>query len=111
MIKMIGVVTRRPDVSREQLLDHWQNVHAPAVVETLKPKAYRLTFFEGQMGGGDAPYDGMAALWFDTLEACDSAMAAAADAPSDGFSELLIEDSTLMLFTSAEVALGGLPRM
>ena len=60
MLKVIATVKRRPDVSRDQLFESWEKVHAPNVAKHAKPDVYRVTFFDGVMGGGEPPYDGMA---------------------------------------------------
>lgn len=79
MLKMSFAVYRRPDLTREQFLDHWANVHAPLLLkyaDALRVRRYV------QLHGGDyqvtqmltesrncqPPHDGVVQLWWDSEE-------------------------------------------
>ena len=71
MLKLVVLVRRGDDVSHGELVARWQDAHMPAVIKHVQPDQYRVTFFDtgnGDTGNGDtekdAPFDGMATLWF-----------------------------------------------
>jgi uncharacterized protein (TIGR02118 family) len=66
---MVGLV-RRDDMSREDFRAWWLDEHAP-LARTL-PGVRRIRF---NILDEDAPYDGIAELWFDSDEAADAAYA------------------------------------
>ena len=70
--KMIYLIRRRSDVSREELLVHWFGNHMSAVIEGQHARAaqgkwhanrYIVTLFDAN-AEGEHPWDGMAQLWF-----------------------------------------------
>jgi len=80
MIKLTFCLTRLPHLSREAFQHYWINTHAPlvaSVAETLLIRRYVQTHSlpsEASAGlrasrGGPPDYDGVAELWFDSLEA------------------------------------------
>ena len=100
MIQLVFCLTRRPHLSREAFLARWLDVHGPLVrahaaalgirryvqVHTLPPAAFARI---AAARGGPAAFDGVAELWFDSLEA----MAAAAATPEGRRAgRLLLED-------------------
>ncbi len=66
---MIGLV-RRDDMSHDEFAHWWIHEHAP-LARTL-PGVRRIRF---NLLGEDAPFDGIAELWFDSAEAADAAYA------------------------------------
>jgi uncharacterized protein (TIGR02118 family) len=66
---MVGLV-RRDDMSREDFRRWWIDEHAP-LARTL-PGVRRIRF---NVLDEDAPFDGIAELWFDSPEAADAAYA------------------------------------
>jgi uncharacterized protein (TIGR02118 family) len=80
MIKLTFCLTRLPQLSREQFQDYWRGTHAPlvaSVAETLQIRRYVQLHSlppaasEAIRASREAPpdYDGVAELWFDSLEA------------------------------------------
>jgi uncharacterized protein (TIGR02118 family) len=80
MIKLTFCLTRLPNLSRQAFLDYWFNVHAPlvaSVAETLTIRSYvQLHSLPAEASAairasreGPADYDGVAELWFDSLDA------------------------------------------
>lgn len=61
MLKMAFFVKRGPEVSHEQLCDHWLNVHAPGVRRHMGADHYSVTHFKQRAG---TAYDGLAELWY-----------------------------------------------
>jgi len=66
---MVGLV-RRDDMTREQFMHWWLEEHAP-LARTL-PGVQRIRF---NVLDADAPFDGIAELWFASTEAADAAYA------------------------------------
>ena len=64
MYKILATVVRRENVSHEEIVKAWENVHAPHVVKIAKPERYRITFFDPRQAEDDPGFDGMAELWF-----------------------------------------------
>jgi len=98
MIKLTFCLHRLPRLSRAEFQDYWFNTHAPLVAsvrEDLKIRRYvqlhslpdtdKAPF--AVVRGAPEPYDGVAQLWWDSLEdlASDTPAARAAGA-------LLLED-------------------
>jgi uncharacterized protein (TIGR02118 family) len=80
MIKLTFCLVRLPHLTREAFQAYWRGTHAPlvaGVAETLMirryvqlhslPQAANVRFRESR--GGPPEFDGVAELWFDSLEA------------------------------------------
>ena len=65
-VKIVAVIKALPELSREEFLHHWQEEH-PAIVWQLPGlRAYRQSpAIEHRKTW---PFDGMAELWFDSLD-------------------------------------------
>lgn len=71
--KMMYLIRRKPDTSREELVAHWFANHMPAVIaamedqknkDRLHAKRYIATLFDVNKDG-EHPWDGVAQLWWD----------------------------------------------
>lgn len=71
MLKVIATVARRANVSHDELVKVWEQVHAPHVVKMANPLRYRITFFDPQQTPGNSGLDGMAEVWFRNREHFD----------------------------------------
>ncbi len=93
MIKLVCCLHRRPEMTREQFQEYWYTIHAPLVrknAEVLRIRRYvqvhtrETPMNQALRGSRNAPpeYDGVAELWFDSLEdiAANFALEAAAAA-------------------------------
>lgn len=85
MIKLVFCLRRRPDMSADAFQQYWRGTHA-ALVEARAgvlgirryvqshtadlPGLHRS--LQQRNGGAPAPYDGVAELWFDSLESIRS---------------------------------------
>lgn len=72
MIKFVGVVWRKPGMSREDFLAHWQSNHA----EVVKKLPGLRRYIQGPAvtrTGREPSLDGIAELWFDDADACRAA--------------------------------------
>ncbi|HZQ87007.1 MAG TPA: EthD domain-containing protein [Acidimicrobiales bacterium] len=88
MIKLVFVLRRRPELSREDFQAYWRDKHAPLVASlgtALGVRRYVQTHTVDTplnemlqaSRGGPAEYDGIAELWWDSLDE----LAAAASSP------------------------------
>lgn len=80
MIKLTFCLKRLPHLSREEFQAYWRGTHAPlvaSVAETLQIRRYvqlhsvraELSAPIGASRNAPEDYDGVAELWFDSLEA------------------------------------------
>jgi uncharacterized protein (TIGR02118 family) len=84
MIKLVFCLRRREDLSREEFHRYWLEEHGPLVrshAETLGIRRYvqvhsiddAISLAVAGPRNPPAPYDGVAELWFDSLEALAAA--------------------------------------
>ena len=69
MVKAVAILKRRPDLTFQQFVDHWRNVHAdlalqiPGVVKYVQSPALQVP------GSRSEPKaDGIAEIWFENIE-------------------------------------------
>lgn len=81
MIKLTFALRRRPEMTLEEFQTYWRGTHAALVAEradVLKIRRYVQVHttdidglhraFQRRNDGAPAPYDGVAELWFDSLD-------------------------------------------
>ena len=84
MVKLVFCLTRLPHLSREEFQRYWRERHGPLVREPAKALGIRryvqahtldTPLNDALRRGRDGPeaYDGVAELWFDSLEALAAA--------------------------------------
>ena len=84
MIKLVFCLTRLPHLSREEFQRYWRERHSPLVRESAKALGIRryvqVHTLETPVNealrrgrGGPEAYDGVAELWFDSLDALAAA--------------------------------------
>lgn len=75
--KMLYLIKRRPETSRDELIAHWYANHMPAVIARMERDAekgrphatrYLATLFQPDAEGNQA-WDGVAQLWWDDVVA------------------------------------------
>ena len=107
MIKLCFCLVRRPELSREAFQDYWRNQHAPlvrAAAPVLAIRRYVQSHSVAEpalqaaaaargipVGDGVQEFDGIAELWFDSLE---SLRAATATEEGRKHAMILIADET-----------------
>ena len=82
MIKLTFCLRRLPSLTLEEFQDYWLNTHAPLVAEragVLNIVRYQQVHtadmatlhdaLRARNGGAPAPFDGVAELWWDSLDA------------------------------------------
>jgi uncharacterized protein (TIGR02118 family) len=70
MIKSISLLTRRPELSHEEFVRHWVEIHAPLAHAVPGVRRYVQNHIEGERRRADIPtteiaVDGIAELWYD----------------------------------------------
>jgi uncharacterized protein (TIGR02118 family) len=116
MIKLVFSVRRREDMSRAEFQRYWREQHAPLVkrhAETLHIRRYVQTHardtdldetLSGSRGSELHVYDGVAELWWDSLE--DLAGAAASEAGQAAGQELLEDERRFIDLSRSPLWLG-----
>ena len=82
MIKVVGLLTRRPELTHHQFVAHWLNIHAPLALAVPGLRRYVQSHVIGTRTRPDIPethveIDGIAELWYDD----EAALARAAATP------------------------------
>lgn len=78
MIKVIGLLTRKPELTHAEFVDHWLNVHGPLALAVPGIRRYVQSHIVGTRTRPDIPetdvqVDGIAELWYDDLAAMEAA--------------------------------------
>lgn len=86
MIKLTFCLRRRPDLTWEEFSRYWRDVHAPLVAaraEVLGIRRYQQVrtldqpalheAYRARNGGAPEPFDGIAEIWFDSMESLQRA--------------------------------------
>lgn len=73
MIKSLSLLTRRPELTHEQFVKHWLEIHGPLAHAVPGVRRYVQSHIQGERTRPDIPttdvaVDGIAELWFDDLE-------------------------------------------
>jgi uncharacterized protein (TIGR02118 family) len=80
MIKTIGLLTRRPELTHEQFVKHWVEIHAPLAHAVPGVRRYVQNHIVEERTRPDIPttelaIDGIAELWYDDFAAMERANA------------------------------------
>ena len=80
MIKVLGLLTRKPDISHEEFVRHWFDIHGPLALAVPGIRRYVQSHITDTLTRPDIPetdveVDGIAELWFDDLESFQRAAA------------------------------------
>lgn len=114
MIKHVGLLKRNPNLTREQFIEHYENVHAKIGEKYLKGRAsryirrYLSPLVDPSYGvEGEGEFDIIMELWFENEETYKATLAlittpeASAEITAD--EELLFDRSKNRFFTINEV--------
>jgi len=114
MISVMCSVRRRKELSVSEFHDYWRTVHGPLVAahaEVLGIRRYvqhhgvpgRITDALGRARGTDVPFDGVAQVYFDDLEA----MLAAGRSPAGraAMEELVADEARFIDFATSSILL------
>lgn len=73
MIKVIGLLKRKPGMSHQEFSDYWFSKHAPLGQRIVPHEALSVRYVQNHAlamkGGGEAPYDAVAELCFEDFAA------------------------------------------
>jgi uncharacterized protein (TIGR02118 family) len=80
MIKVIGLLTRKPHLTHEQFVHHWLTIHGPLALAVPGIRRYVQSHIIGTRTRPDIPetdveVDGIAELWYDDEESLRRASA------------------------------------
>ncbi|MBL6952067.1 MAG: EthD family reductase [Alphaproteobacteria bacterium] len=80
MIKRISLLTRRPELSHDEFVRHWLEVHGPLARVVPGIRRYVQSHIQGESVRADIPapdmeIDGIAELWYDDIEAMERSSA------------------------------------
>ena len=65
MIKLLAVLHKRADMSREEFVRYWREVHAPMAQRMEGVRRYVINPALEPFAPGATAFDGVAELWFD----------------------------------------------
>lgn len=74
MIKMIFLVHRRQELSREGFRQYWRETHASIASKIPGLRKYIQHHAVPGPDGADPPYDGFSEMWWDNAESLKSAL-------------------------------------
>ena len=74
MIRRVSILTRKPELTHEEFVDHWENVHGPLALEVPGIRRYVQSHivdehFRSDLTSQEDEVDGIAELWYDSLDA------------------------------------------
>ncbi|MDP6688137.1 MAG: EthD family reductase [Alphaproteobacteria bacterium] len=80
MIKRISLLTRKPDLSHEEFVRHWLEVHGPLARAVPGIRRYVQSHIQSETVRADIPatdieVDGIAELWYDSVAAMEQSSA------------------------------------
>jgi len=80
MIKVLGLLTRKPELTHEQFVHHWLTIHGPLALAVPGIRRYVQSHITGTRTRPDIPetdveVDGIAELWYDDEESLKRASA------------------------------------
>ena len=78
MIKVIGLLTRKPHISHEDFVKHWFEIHGPLALAVPGIRRYVQSHIIGSRTRPDiaetgVQADGIAELWYDDIESYERA--------------------------------------
>jgi uncharacterized protein (TIGR02118 family) len=92
MIKLSILMVRRSDLTYEQFIQHWREIHGPLFAARPESKQYVRRYIQDHFTGDALPgatvsnFDGIAGIWFDEISG------ARAFFESDGYKQNIIHD-------------------
>lgn len=110
LLKVSCFLTRRPDLSHDEFHRYWTEVHTPMLAKPMPgaPRVYRYVQLhpipDHVPALQTAPYDGVAEIWFDSLED------AAAMFTSDHYNTVVAKDEENFLDRSKTTFLYSLEK-
>src|SRR5437867_11088692 len=79
MLKITALLIRRPELTHQEFMHHWVDVHAPLVDALPGVRRYVQSHIQGEVAArvpsAGIDLDGIAELWFDDRAAMEAAFA------------------------------------
>ena len=72
MIKAIALLKRKPGLSREEFVSHYEEVHVPLILKHSTGIAKYVRNFVVSDGATETDYDCITELWYENMEAFNS---------------------------------------
>jgi uncharacterized protein (TIGR02118 family) len=99
MTKLIVFLTKRPDLTRDEFLRYWREVHGPLGAKMPGVRKY----IQNHSVADSAPFDGVAEMWFDDTAAMHAAFASPESAPAAADAPNFAEKTQLMVVEEVEM--------
>jgi uncharacterized protein (TIGR02118 family) len=107
MVKIVALIRRKPELSRDEFLHFWQEEHPP-YVQAL-PGIRKYVQNAAVDGYREWAYDGAAELWFDSVRAVAAAFDSPAAEPMGEHEEAFIGELTWFLADEVDVPIAPKP--
>lgn len=115
MFKMSYTIYRRPELTRDQFLDHWRNIHAPLAIKNagvlrikryvqLHAGDYEMARIMTETRCSQPPHDGVCEIWWDGEE--DRMAAARSEEGRTASREMYEDEIRFCDMTKATVCFG-----
>lgn len=111
MIKVIGLVKRRPDMTQQQFRDYWLNQHSKLERASLARNPVQrivVNFTEENMIGA-APFDGMVELYYASREEMQRQWSSGHDTTMRADEANFCDPGFRIFFIAEEVEIGRKP--
>jgi|HubBroStandDraft_5_1064220.scaffolds.fasta_scaffold64576_1 uncharacterized protein (TIGR02118 family) len=108
MVKVVGLVKKRADMTREEFKDYWLNKHSRLEKASLKVNPVRrivANFFEENLIDR-APFDGMVELYFDDIDQMRAQWSSGHDETMKNDEANFCDPSYRIFFVVEEVEIG-----
>jgi uncharacterized protein (TIGR02118 family) len=92
MTKLVVLLTRRADLSRDEFRRYWREVHGPLGAKMPGVRKY----VQNHAVADGAPFDGFAEMWFDDTASMQAALASAESAAAGADAPNFIERTQLL---------------
>ncbi|CAM3589882.1 EthD family reductase [Smaragdicoccus niigatensis] len=101
MVKLIGLIRRRPEIELAEFYRIWREDLPPRVKKLPGLRAYRQNHAVPRAKGW--PWDGVAELWFDDRDAVGQALASPAGVDLIAFERTFIGETEVLIAQEHEV--------
>lgn len=111
MVKVIGLVRRRPDLSREAFRRYWLEEHSKlerASLKTNRVQRIVVSFFEEEVKGAP-PFDGMVELYYASREDMEQAWSGSHDGVMRADEANFCAPDYRVFFLAEEIEIGRKP--
>jgi len=73
MIKAMSLIKRKPGLSREEFIKHYEEQHVPLAMQHFPFKKYTRNYVVSFPGTEEMNFDCVTEVWFETMEDCQAA--------------------------------------